>query len=87
MARIKWLLPSPQERVAIAAGAQEAHWLIEEKRASGEGNTEAFARGVMVGAYIKLVMAWGPDAAREAVETAQYLTTTSAVPRDEEPRR
>jgi hypothetical protein len=87
MARIKRLPPSAKQRAVMAAGAQEAHWLIEEKRTSGEGDVEAFARGLIVGAFIKLVMGWGPQAAREAIETAEYLTAMSESPRDDEPLR
>jgi len=52
-----------KSRVAMATGMKEAQRLIEENQAGDSDDAESFARGVMLGAYVKILLTWGMDRA------------------------
>lgn len=55
-------LSSAKSRIAMEAGAKDGRRLIDERASEGD-DAEAYAAGVMLGAYAKILLTWGVDPA------------------------
>ena len=47
----------------MTTGMKRAQRLIEENQAGDSDEAESFARGVMLGAYVKILITWGIERA------------------------
>ena len=74
MARKRRSIFAAKSKVAMTTGMKQAQRLIEENQAGDGVDAESFACGVMLGAYVKILMTWGMQRAYlEAILMADDL--------------
>jgi hypothetical protein len=76
-----------KSRVAMTTGMKEAQRLIEENHAGDGDDADSFARGVMLGAYVRILMTWGIERAYlQAILMEDGLTARTRIGRRARPK-